>query len=107
MAAVAICVNESTVAVGDDGGGKYIPADAFDGVKKGFVFRTGQHGPGYYRDTTEEKSMNDTVTKLIDGKKQEWCWSRDVIYTVSMDDVPVYNKKPTVSEQVTFSKCTK
>ena len=97
-AAVAACVDEAHDAVAD-GDGKYIPADSFDGIKQGFAFRTGDHGPGYYRDTTEEKAMNETVAKAVDGKKQEWGWTRDVTYTVSMDDVPVYNKKPEVAGQ--------
>ena len=90
---VAVSIDESV-------GGKFIPAATFAGVKPGFAFRTGEEGPGYYRDTTEEQALNEQLRKAVEGKKQEWGWTRDVTYIVRVDDpvgVPVYNKKPEVT----------
>ena len=90
---VAVSIDESV-------GGKFIPAATFAGVKPGFAFRTGEEGPGYYRDTTEEQALNEQLRKAVEGNKQEWGWTRDVTYIVRVDDpigVPVYNKKPEVT----------
>lgn len=96
---VAVSIAESHDHT-DGVGGKYIPAATFAGVKPGFAFRTGEEGPGYYRDNSEEQALNEQLRKAVDGKKQEWGWTRDVTYTVRVDDpigVPVYNKKPEVT----------
>jgi hypothetical protein len=37
--------------VGDDSNIEYIQYDQFDGPRKGFVFRYGSKGVGYYRDS--------------------------------------------------------
>eukprot|EP01048_Picozoa_sp_COSAG05_P010101 COSAG05_NODE_871_length_6848_cov_2.508372_5_plen_1448_part_00 len=98
-AAVATSIAESHDVAGGVGG-NYIPAPSFSGPKPGFAFTTGKEGAGYYRDTTEEQAVNERLSKAVDGKKQEWGWTRDVTYVVRVDDplgVPVYNKKPEVT----------
>ena len=72
----------------------FIGAETFAGVKPGFAFRTGEQGPGYYRDKTQEDALAEKLSKVANGKKQEWAWSRDVPYRVDTAELPVYKGKP-------------
>ena len=37
----------------------FVPSATYNGSRRGYVFKTGEHGTGYYRDTTGWKAMVD------------------------------------------------
>jgi hypothetical protein len=63
-------LQHSIPAVGDDSSLEYIQYDRFDGPRKGFVYRYGSKGVGYYEDrppatNNESKQCGDTMVREV------------------------------------------